>query len=223
MGIKYFFWFSCVLLTSLISALRSPGAGVPFALRGPLIRLPRGWLLPAGHWRPPLPVQRSSSAQTPGVYPELLPRSRFVSAPPIIAFIVRKPHKKNAPSPSDHRMEFTISKLHQSGNYQGLYLLRCSPKDYDKYFMSFVVGVSFVLNNHRLHASFIIIIFVEWKALVYILQTTTSSDHKKEWIIRSVELKLAWTLGAYCVLWPRSDRGLCQQWRTRRKRVHFKI
>ncbi|XP_024155352.1 tyrosine-protein kinase JAK2a [Oryzias melastigma] len=37
-------------------------------------------------------------------------------------------------------MEFTISKLHQSGNYQGLYLLRCSPKDYDKYFMSFVVG-----------------------------------------------------------------------------------
>ncbi|RVE65685.1 hypothetical protein OJAV_G00119030 [Oryzias javanicus] len=37
-------------------------------------------------------------------------------------------------------MEFTLSKLHQSGNYQGLYLLRCSPKDYDKYFMSFVVG-----------------------------------------------------------------------------------
>uniref|UniRef100_A0A8C7Z4V4 Tyrosine-protein kinase n=1 Tax=Oryzias sinensis TaxID=183150 RepID=A0A8C7Z4V4_9TELE len=34
-------------------------------------------------------------------------------------------------------MEFTISKLHQSGNYQGLYLLRCSPRDYDKYFMSF--------------------------------------------------------------------------------------
>ncbi|XP_047425325.1 tyrosine-protein kinase JAK2a [Mugil cephalus] len=37
-------------------------------------------------------------------------------------------------------MEFTISKLRRSGNHQGLYILRCSPKDYDKYFMSFVVG-----------------------------------------------------------------------------------
>lgn len=37
-------------------------------------------------------------------------------------------------------MEFTICKLRQSGNHQGLYILRCSPKDYDKYFMSFVVG-----------------------------------------------------------------------------------
>ncbi|KAI4817145.1 hypothetical protein KUCAC02_009424 [Chaenocephalus aceratus] len=37
-------------------------------------------------------------------------------------------------------MEFTIGKLRRSGNHQGLYLLRCSPKDYDKYFMSFVVG-----------------------------------------------------------------------------------
>uniref|UniRef100_A0A8D3DHZ3 Tyrosine-protein kinase n=1 Tax=Scophthalmus maximus TaxID=52904 RepID=A0A8D3DHZ3_SCOMX len=37
-------------------------------------------------------------------------------------------------------MEFTISKLRRSGNHQGLYILRCSPRDYDKYFMSFVVG-----------------------------------------------------------------------------------
>ncbi|KAM4532916.1 tyrosine-protein kinase JAK2a [Fundulus diaphanus] len=37
-------------------------------------------------------------------------------------------------------MEFTISKLRRSGNYQGLYILRCSPRDYDKFFMSFVVG-----------------------------------------------------------------------------------
>uniref|UniRef100_A0A8D3DXG0 Tyrosine-protein kinase n=1 Tax=Scophthalmus maximus TaxID=52904 RepID=A0A8D3DXG0_SCOMX len=35
-------------------------------------------------------------------------------------------------------MEFTISKLRRSGNHQGLYILRCSPRDYDKYFMSFV-------------------------------------------------------------------------------------
>ncbi|KAM9337997.1 tyrosine-protein kinase JAK2-like [Symphorus nematophorus] len=37
-------------------------------------------------------------------------------------------------------MEFTIGKLRRSGNHQGLYILRCSPRNYDKYFMSFVVG-----------------------------------------------------------------------------------
>ncbi|XP_071757413.1 tyrosine-protein kinase JAK2a [Centroberyx gerrardi] len=37
-------------------------------------------------------------------------------------------------------MEFTIGKLRRSGNHQGLYILRCSPRDYSKYFMSFVVG-----------------------------------------------------------------------------------
>lgn len=46
--------------------------------------------------------------------------------------------------PFDRRMEFTVSKLRRSGNHQGLYMLRCSPRDYDKYFMSFVVGVSSV-------------------------------------------------------------------------------
>ena len=39
-------------------------------------------------------------------------------------------------------MEFTIGKLRRSGNHQGLYILRCSPRDYNKFFMSFVVGVS---------------------------------------------------------------------------------
>uniref|UniRef100_A0A672ZIP5 non-specific protein-tyrosine kinase n=1 Tax=Sphaeramia orbicularis TaxID=375764 RepID=A0A672ZIP5_9TELE len=33
-------------------------------------------------------------------------------------------------------MEFTIGKLRHSGNHQGLYILRCSPRDYDKYFMT---------------------------------------------------------------------------------------
>ncbi|XP_008322623.1 tyrosine-protein kinase JAK2a [Cynoglossus semilaevis] len=37
-------------------------------------------------------------------------------------------------------MEFTIHKLRRSGNHQGLYILRCSSRDYYKYFMSFVVG-----------------------------------------------------------------------------------
>ncbi|KAM7393019.1 hypothetical protein PAMA_007913 [Pampus argenteus] len=37
-------------------------------------------------------------------------------------------------------MEFTTGKLRRSGNHQGLYILRCSPRDYDKFFVSFVVG-----------------------------------------------------------------------------------
>ncbi|XP_054612498.1 tyrosine-protein kinase JAK2a isoform X2 [Dunckerocampus dactyliophorus] len=37
-------------------------------------------------------------------------------------------------------MEFSISTLHRCGNQQGLYMLRRSPRDYHKFFMSFVVG-----------------------------------------------------------------------------------
>ncbi|XP_061148677.1 tyrosine-protein kinase JAK2-like [Syngnathus typhle] len=37
-------------------------------------------------------------------------------------------------------MEFTVAKLRRAGNRQGLYMLRRSPRDYDKLFMSFVVG-----------------------------------------------------------------------------------
>ncbi|KAM7369104.1 hypothetical protein PAMP_013401 [Pampus punctatissimus] len=37
-------------------------------------------------------------------------------------------------------MEFTTGKLRRSGNHQGLYILRCSPRDYDKFYVSFVVG-----------------------------------------------------------------------------------
>nr|XP_019938074.1 PREDICTED: tyrosine-protein kinase JAK2-like [Paralichthys olivaceus] len=43
-------------------------------------------------------------------------------------------------------MEFTIGKLRRFGNHQGLYILRCSPRDYDKYFMSFVVGYESVVD-----------------------------------------------------------------------------
>ncbi|XP_030647288.1 tyrosine-protein kinase JAK2 [Chanos chanos] len=38
-------------------------------------------------------------------------------------------------------MEFAISKLRKSGNQRGLYVLRCSPKDFNKYFLTFAVGV----------------------------------------------------------------------------------
>lgn len=48
--------------------------------------------------------------------------------------------------PFESRMDFTISKLRCAGNYQGLFILRCSPRDYDKYYLSFVVGVSERLN-----------------------------------------------------------------------------
>ncbi|XP_062410026.1 tyrosine-protein kinase JAK2a isoform X2 [Sardina pilchardus] len=37
-------------------------------------------------------------------------------------------------------MEFAINRLRQCGNHKGLYILRCSPKDYNKFFLSFIVG-----------------------------------------------------------------------------------
>uniref|UniRef100_A0AAY4DW83 Tyrosine-protein kinase n=2 Tax=Denticeps clupeoides TaxID=299321 RepID=A0AAY4DW83_9TELE len=37
-------------------------------------------------------------------------------------------------------MEFAISRLRRCGNHKGFYILRCSPKDYNKYLLSFVVG-----------------------------------------------------------------------------------
>ncbi|TRY95840.1 hypothetical protein DNTS_021378 [Danionella cerebrum] len=37
-------------------------------------------------------------------------------------------------------MEFAISKLRKSGNQRGLFVLRCSPKDYNKYFLTLAVG-----------------------------------------------------------------------------------
>uniref|UniRef100_A0A671LY33 Tyrosine-protein kinase JAK2 n=1 Tax=Sinocyclocheilus anshuiensis TaxID=1608454 RepID=A0A671LY33_9TELE len=40
-------------------------------------------------------------------------------------------------------MEFAISKLRKSGNQRGLFVLRCSPKDFNKYFLTLAVGVRF--------------------------------------------------------------------------------
>nr|XP_003472309.1 tyrosine-protein kinase JAK2 [Cavia porcellus] len=37
------------------------------------------------------------------------------------------------------RMDFAISKLKKAGNQTGLYVLRCSPKDFNKYFLTFAV------------------------------------------------------------------------------------
>ncbi|XP_026994267.1 tyrosine-protein kinase JAK2 isoform X2 [Tachysurus fulvidraco] len=38
-------------------------------------------------------------------------------------------------------MEFAISKLRKAGNQRGLFVLRCSPKDYNKYFLTFAIGM----------------------------------------------------------------------------------
>uniref|UniRef100_A0AAR2IJC9 Tyrosine-protein kinase n=2 Tax=Pygocentrus nattereri TaxID=42514 RepID=A0AAR2IJC9_PYGNA len=38
-------------------------------------------------------------------------------------------------------MEFAISKLRKAGNQRGLFVLRCSPKDYNKFFLTFAVGM----------------------------------------------------------------------------------
>uniref|UniRef100_A0A8C2I0L4 Tyrosine-protein kinase n=1 Tax=Cyprinus carpio TaxID=7962 RepID=A0A8C2I0L4_CYPCA len=40
-------------------------------------------------------------------------------------------------------MEFAISKLRKSGNQRGLFVLRCSPKDFNKYFLTLPVGVQY--------------------------------------------------------------------------------
>lgn len=96
-------------------------------------------------------MQRVSAATASGVHSELLPRPCVVS----ITRMHIMHHVTHAQSwthevskkhsvPFNRRMEFTVSKLRRSGNHQGLYMLRCSPRDYDKYFMSFVVGVSSV-------------------------------------------------------------------------------
>ncbi|XP_056601981.1 tyrosine-protein kinase JAK2 isoform X1 [Triplophysa dalaica] len=37
-------------------------------------------------------------------------------------------------------MDFAISKLRKSGNQRGLFVLRCSPKDFNKYFLTLAVG-----------------------------------------------------------------------------------
>uniref|UniRef100_A0A671VI24 Tyrosine-protein kinase n=1 Tax=Sparus aurata TaxID=8175 RepID=A0A671VI24_SPAAU len=39
--------------------------------------------------------------------------------------------------------KFAVSRLQKSGNKQGLFILRCSPKDFNKYFMTFPVEVEY--------------------------------------------------------------------------------
>ncbi|XP_066509440.1 tyrosine-protein kinase JAK2-like [Hoplias malabaricus] len=38
-------------------------------------------------------------------------------------------------------MEYSISKLRKAGNQRGMFVLRCSPKDYNKFFLTFAVGM----------------------------------------------------------------------------------
>lgn len=40
------------------------------------------------------------------------------------------------------RLEFAINRLQKCGNKQGLFILRCSPKDFNKYFLTFPVEVA---------------------------------------------------------------------------------
>ena len=54
-------------------------------------------------------------------------------------------------------MDFAIGKLRRSGNHKGLYILRSSPKDYNKYFLSFVVGVSII--PYRLLKDMVLCVF----------------------------------------------------------------
>ncbi|CAF93163.1 unnamed protein product, partial [Tetraodon nigroviridis] len=115
------------------------GGGVQPAVGGAVLRLPGGRILPPGGRRPPLPLQRGGSAPASGVPAELLSRPSVVSRTPVSH---TRTHARRSPifCCSGNRMEFTLSKLRCYGNYQGLYILRCSPRDYDKYYMSFVVG-----------------------------------------------------------------------------------
>lgn len=46
---------------------------------------------------------------------------------------------------SSLRTEFAISRLRRCESQRGVFILRCSPKDYDRYFLSFVVEVSVCL------------------------------------------------------------------------------
>lgn len=38
-------------------------------------------------------------------------------------------------------MDFAINKLKKAGNQTGFYVLRCSPKDFKKYFLTFAIEV----------------------------------------------------------------------------------
>lgn len=49
----------------------------------------------------------------------------------------------------NYRMEFAIHRLQKCGNKRGLYILRCSPKDFNKYFLTFPVEVGSTLYFDR--------------------------------------------------------------------------
>lgn len=41
-----------------------------------------------------------------------------------------------------NRMEFAVNKIKKAGNHKGFYILRCSPKEFNKYFLTVAVEVS---------------------------------------------------------------------------------
>lgn len=50
-----------------------------------------------------------------------------------------------------YRMEFAIHRLQRYGNKRGLYILRCSPKDFNKYFLTFPVEVGSCAFSVQIH------------------------------------------------------------------------
>lgn len=65
------------------------------------------------------------------------------------------------------RLEFATSRLQKCGNKQGLFILRCSPKDFNKYFLTFPVAVGSIrllLTGYSSGSSFISsLVFVPYR------------------------------------------------------------
>lgn len=75
-------------------------------------------------------------------------------------------------------MEFTLGKLRCCGNYQGLYVLRCSPREYDKYYLSFVVGVGVRRSFSALNEGAVV-------TAALVLQSDSAVDYKHCQIVRT--------------------------------------
>jgi hypothetical protein len=63
-------------------------------------------------------------------------------------------------------MDFAISKLKKAGNQTGLYVLRCSPKDFNKYFLTFAVEVS---RSHLLIATCCVICLSPSRSILFLI------------------------------------------------------
>lgn len=60
------------------------------------------------------------------------------------------------------RLEFAVNRLQKCGNKQGLFILQCSPKDFNKYFLTFPVEVGNICLLQK-----IVIEVLSLKALIF--------------------------------------------------------